>query len=313
MVTTVDRAPVRIGTAEPDSTFLTQGLALKSLLDRRHELGEIEVCSSEHASIENANRLHRGDLEFGFMAANWIGRAKAGEPPFTHPIDLRMVAPMNSGPLFFIARSDSSLRSVADLRGKRIALGAARSGMVQHAHTIFGALGMSFSDFSPVYLDFAEGADALVAGDVDAQFQCPIPNKIMTALCGRIAVRVLPFGPGELDTVLRAVSFYRLSMMRRGSVPGLTTDLGQVGVVNVLVTHARVADDVVAAVARAVATGADDLPRLNPLFQGLGDLLAPLRTAGAAALEFGGVALHPGALAAYRDLGWLAAPAAVRP
>src|SRR5262249_28622954 len=98
------------------------------------------------------------------MAANWIGRAKNGEPPFTQPIDIRMVAPMNAGPLFFVTRADADIGTVADLRGRRVAVGMKTSGMVQHAHNIFGVLGLRFLDFTPIYLDFAAGADALAAG-----------------------------------------------------------------------------------------------------------------------------------------------------
>src|SRR5262249_61752202 len=71
-----------------------------------------------------------------------------------------------------------------------------------------GALGMSFSDFSPVYLDFAAGAAALAAGDVDAQFQCPIPNAVMTDLAQRVALRVLPYQRGELEAVMQAAPPY---------------------------------------------------------------------------------------------------------
>src|SRR5215470_18310245 len=145
---------IRIGTAERDGTFHSQGLTLKALLDRRRSLGPIEVLESGSASIENANRLQAGEIEFGFMASNWIGRAKNGEPPFAQPIDIRMVAPMNAGPLFFVTRADSGIRTVADLRGSRVVVGMKTSGMVQHAHNIFPVLGMSFSDFTPVYLDF---------------------------------------------------------------------------------------------------------------------------------------------------------------
>src|SRR5262245_63258975 len=176
------------------------------MLDRRQSLGPIEVFESRSASIENANRLHAGEIEFGFMASNWIGRAKNGEPPFGEPIDIRMVAPMNAGPLFFVTRADADIGTVAELRGRRVAVGMKTSGMVQHAHNIFGVLGLSFSDFTPVYLDFAAGADALVAGEVDAQLQCPIPNKVMTDLAALVAVRVLPYAAGDLDRLMQAVS-----------------------------------------------------------------------------------------------------------
>ena len=101
---------IRIGTSERDGTFYNQGRALKTLFERRGALAAVEVLESQAASTENANRLHAGEIEFGFMASNWIGRAMSGEAPFVEPIDLRMAAPMNAGPLFFIARADAANR-----------------------------------------------------------------------------------------------------------------------------------------------------------------------------------------------------------
>src|SRR2546428_1563339 len=92
---------IRIGTSEQGGTFDSRGRALKLILDRQPQLEPVEVLVSNSASIENANRLDAGEIEFGFMAANWIGRAKRGEPPFGRPIEIRMAAPMNAGPLFF--------------------------------------------------------------------------------------------------------------------------------------------------------------------------------------------------------------------
>jgi TRAP transporter TAXI family solute receptor len=292
---------MRIGTAERDSTFLTQGLALARILEAGGIAGRIEVLESAAASIENAKRLHSGDLDFGFMAANWIGRARMGEAPFTEPIDLRMVAPMNAGPLFFVARADSELRTTADLPGKRIVVGPQMSGMAQHARAIFAALGFGFADFTPLYLDFAAGAEALVAGEADAQLQCPIPNKVMTELARRIDVRVLAFAEGELARVLERNEAYRRTLMPKGAIRGLDADIAQPAVVNVLVCHARAQAEMVHSVVRAILAGADELGRINPLFLGLRDLFEPLRGAGPAALQFGGVALHPGALGAYRE------------
>jgi TRAP transporter TAXI family solute receptor len=296
---------VRIGAAEPDSTFLSQGFALKTILDRVPALAPVDVSTSAHASVENANRLAANNIDFGFMASNWIGRAKNGEAPFPQKIDLRMVAPMNAGPLFFIARADSDLRNVTDVRGLRLVVGPQQSGMTQHARVILGALGLTFGDFTPMFLDFATGAEALARGEADAQLQCPIPNKVMTALAARVLLRVLPYTPADLDIVLRAVPFYRRTVMRKGAIRGLDTDVAQAAVVNVLVTHARTPEDIVGEVAAAVFGARDELPRLNALFDGIGDLFTPLRLEGARVLEFGGVTLHPGAIAAYRAAGLL--------
>jgi uncharacterized protein len=294
---------IRIGTSERDGTFHSQGCALKTILDRVPQLAPVEVRESKSASVDNAQRLQADEIEFGFMAANWIGRARDGEAPFTEPIDLRMAAPMNAGPLFFIARAGAPLRAVMDLRGRRVAVGLRTSGMVQHVQAIFGALGLGFADFTPVYLDFAAGADALAAGEVDAQFQCPIPNQVMTDLAARVDLRVLTFGPGEIETVMRAVPDYRATVMRHGAIRGLAADVAQIAVVNVLVTRVGVPEAVVCDVVDAVIKQAAELGRLNPLFVGLPDLFEPLRQQGPAALEFGGVRLHPGALRAFREAG----------
>jgi TRAP-type uncharacterized transport system substrate-binding protein len=73
----------------------------------------------------------------------------------------------------------------------------------------------------------------------------------------------------------------------------------------VLVTHPRMPQAAVQAVVAAAVAGSAELGRLNPLFAGMRELLAPLRSEGRAALEYGGVTLHPGALEAYRELGLL--------
>jgi len=296
---------LRIGTAERDSTFLSQGHALKTVLERDPALAPIEVSTSAHASVENANRLEANDIDFGFMASNWIGRAKSGEAPFARAIALRMVAPMNAGPLFFITRADSDLHTVTDLRGRRLVVGPEFSGMTQHARVILGTLGMSFTDVTPVYLDFAEGADALARGEVDAQLQCPIPNKVMTALDAKTAIRVLPYRPADLETLLNAVPFYRHTVMRKGALRCLEADAAQPAVVNVLVTHARVSADTVRRATADIFAAREELPRLNALFLGIGELFEPLRADGSRALEFGNVVLHDGALTAYREIGLL--------
>jgi hypothetical protein len=298
--------PIRIGTAERNSTFLSQGLALKAVLDRNPALAPVEILETAQASIQNAKRLHAGELEFGFMAANWIGRARTGEPPFTERIDIRMAAPMNAGPLFFIAPADSAVRSVADLPGKRIAIGLRTSGMAQHAAVMFAALGVGMTDIEPRYLDFAEGADALASGAVDAQLQCPIPNKVMTELSQRVDIRVLPYAPDQLDTLLQAVPYYRRTVMRAGALRGLNADVAQPAVVNVLATHARVAETVVHDMVAAAIAHAAELAERNALFDGLDELIRDLASGGQAQFEFGGVPLHPGALRAYREAGLLA-------
>ena len=296
---------IRMGTSEHGGTFYTQGQAIVDIFNRGRASAEQCMVMTTDASIHNAEQLDRGELEFGFMATNWIGRAKNGTAPFSKKISIRMVAPANAGPMCFVKLAGTAIESVADFTGKRIAIGAKGSGMEQHIRTIFGILGLSFENFTPVYMGFEEGADALVAGDIDVQFHPPIPNKVLTDLSQRAEIRVIPFASGQMEKLLAQVSFYRPVVVRKNAFRGVMQDITQVGVINVIVTHERVDQSAVRDMARAISGNLDKLPEMNPLFRGLKDLFEPLRTEGAAAFEFGGVALHPGAVQAYREAGWL--------
>jgi TRAP transporter TAXI family solute receptor len=296
---------VRMGTSEYGGTFYTQGIAFAELFNRMRADADKCVVRTTDASIHNAEQLDRGDLELGFMASNWIGRAKDAVPPFTKRIALRMVAPANAGPMFFVKLAGSRLGTLSDFQGKRIGIGAKGSGMEQHSRTIFDVLGLSFDSFTPVHMSFGEAADALIAGKIDAQFQPPIPNKVMTDLSERAEVRVVPYAPGQLEKVLAEVPFYRKVTMEKNAFRGVSEDSAQLAVINVLVTHENVPEAIVHDMAKAIAENLETLPNMNPLFKGLKTLFEPLRAQGAAALEFGGVPLHPGAARAYREAGWI--------
>jgi TRAP transporter TAXI family solute receptor len=296
---------LKMATSEWGGTFYTQGCVFAELFNRgRAESDKCAVITSD-ASIHNAEQLDRGEIEFGFMASNWIGRAHEGITPFNRKIELRMVAPANAGPMFFVTLANSPIKSVADFKNARIAVGFRGSGMEQHVRTIFGVLGISFDRFTPVFMNFSDGADALIAGEIDAQFQPPIPNRVMTDLSQRADVRVVPYAPGQLEKILAQVPFYRPVTMARGAFRGVIADIPQIAVVNVLVTHKRIAEAIVHDMASAISGNLDKLPEMNALFKGIKDLFEPLKTKGASALEFGGVPLHPGARRAYLEAGWL--------
>ena len=296
---------IRIGTNEPGGTFNEQGKALAAVLGE-NGFADIEILTTPNASVANANHLDRHEADFGFMASNWIGRARAGTAPFDHPISLRMVSPANAGPMFFVTRAGSDIATVANIKGRRLAVGVEGGGMTQHVHTIFDVLGISFDDFTPVYVNFPDGAAALEAGEVDVQWQCPIPNQVMTDLANRTAVKVLSYDQGDLDKLLARVPYYRPAVDAAGAFPGAGEDVPQVGVLNVLVCHERTDETVVRNVVAAMVAHGDALTRHCPLYATLPPLWEPLRSQGAAAFDIDGVALHPGAVRAYAEAGYFA-------
>ena len=93
--------------------------------------------------------------------------------------------------------------------------------------------------------------------------------------------------------------------MPAGFFRGIESDTEQLAVVNIIAAHEATDPEVVRLAVSTMLSNLDELSEINPLFRGLGNLFEPLRSDGASALEFGGAPLHPGALQAYRDAGYL--------
>lgn len=299
-----DDKTIRLGTSETDGTFWSEGTTIATLFERDTGTA-IQVLDAGQASIENARRLDDDLIDFGFMASNWIGRAYRGDLPFEHEIAIRNVAPANSGAMFFIVRDDSALRTVRDMVGRRVAIGPEGSGMVQHIHTIFGVLGISFDEFTPVYLSFEEGGKALEAGTVDAQWQCPYPNQVMTDIAARMDVRILDYADEDLAAILDQIDFYLPATVPTAFFRGVEAPTDQLAVVNIISAHANTDTETVRRFVETILSNLDEMAEMNALFTGLADLFEALRHQGPSALEFGGAPLHPGALQAYKDAGYL--------
>lgn len=294
---------INIGTNEEGGTFYSEGQALARLLEQETDLGPVAVHAIMSASVGGIRGLDKGKYDFAISASNWIGLALRGEDPFDAPVGLRMAAPANAGAMFFVVPAESPLRTVDDLRGKRVAIGVRDGGMVQHIHTMFDALEIPFDTIEPLYESFPRGADALVAREVDAQWRAPAPNASMTDLANRIDLRVLEYGPGRLESILSKVSFYRRATIPANAFPGTGLETPQVGVLNVIVTHESVNEELVYQVISTMVEHAAALGEALRLYEGLAALFAELKEEGRMFLEPGGVPLHPGAVRAYRDAG----------
>lgn len=291
-----------IATAEQGNTFHSQGLALGAVLAETGFADDVRIVTST-GSVANAQMIGRGEAQFGFMAANWAPLAVGGEEPFARPIPLAMVSPVNSGPLFFSVRADSPVKTFADLRGRKVAVGYRDSGMARHVHTIFAALGWPLSDIDARYLNQAEGGEALARGEVEAQFQPPIPNGHFGALARTVRLRAVPFAAAEMTALLAKVPAYAATRLPAGAFPGHDEDMDLLAVLNVLVTGANESDERVEAVARLFAAESERLADKHALYASLPGLMASARRVGVGGLEAGGVKLHPAARRAFAAAG----------
>jgi hypothetical protein len=296
---------ISIGTNIVGSTFFEQGNVIADTFKTHGVFEQIHVLNTDVTRQEGAGRLIPGDIEFGLCASNWVPRLTEGAPPFSRSYDVRMVAPLNVGAPFFVVREDCEINTFNDILGKRVAVGPRDGGMTQHMKLILQALGYSFDDIDPVYVEFDKGTEGLLTGDVDVMWQVPVPNHIMTGIEKRLSVRVVEYGPGQLSSILQAVPLYRHAIIEQDLIKGLKSDTEQIGVLNVIITNADVATETVFQFVSAYIKAAKELGDKLEVFRKLKSLIEEIEGRGPQVFEPGGVQFHPGAWAAYKQAGLL--------
>jgi TRAP transporter TAXI family solute receptor len=124
------------------------------------------------ASAENLNLLQAGRGEIAFTLGDalneaWKGNEEAG---FKTPLKkLRTIAAIYPNYIQIVANADSGIKTLADLKGKRVAVGAPKSGTELNARDIFKGAGMSYKDFAKVeYLPFGESVELMKNRQLDA-------------------------------------------------------------------------------------------------------------------------------------------------
>ena len=299
-----DKPEVRIVTAETGGAFYVIGAAIADVLYRS---GNVSFANAEAStgSVENIRLLEDGQVQGAIIAANWVSSALEGKKPFEAPVTLNTILPVQAGPLFFVTLKSEGFSDFASLAGKRVAVGARGSGMEQHARTILATLGMSFDGIDPAFLGFSEGGQALREGRIDAQLQCCIPNSAFSELTELSDVQIVNFTGEERDKLTAAVPFYSPLHLAAGSFRGLDADWDGIGLLNGLMTTADTDEETVYQIARTMIAETKALAERAPQLDGLQTLLDAGKTGGAKALQVGGAPLHPGAIRALREAGYL--------
>ena len=295
---------LRIASSDLLSTFFEQAKALGAILVEEGLADEAEVLVTT-GSVMNAEMVARGEADLGFMASNWVPRAVTGAPPFTEPVEIAIAAPLNAGPLFFVAKADAARATVAQRRGRQGAVGHRDSGMAQHALNMVRVFGWGDEGMEFAFISTFDGGDALATGAVAAQLQAPIPSGHFTELCQRTPIKVLGYADGQIETACREIPFYTRALVPADLVPGQAEDIAAIGVLNVIVAAAGGDPGFTADVVTATIRRAGDLEHMNPLFRGLEGLLAKARSDGASALAPGDAPLHPASAEAFHKAGLL--------
>lgn len=296
---------VALATSDLESPYHVQGVTLGGLWTDRKAADKVMPLFTT-GSFENARLIARHRAECGFMSSNWLVRATMGAAPFDKPQPLTMLAPINVGPLFFVAPAESNLASLSDLKGKRIGVGHQHSGMIQHMRAIFEAIDLPFSAIEPVYVHSNEGNRLLLEGEIHAQFEPPIPNPHFDALARQMPLKVLTPTDQERRAVMERIALYGEVVIPGGAFPGHDRDSTEIAVVNVLAVHAQEREELIYNLTHAIIDGAEELERRNALFRGLDGVLKFASRRLMPVLDLLGAPVHPGAKRAFGEAGYIA-------
>jgi hypothetical protein len=249
------------------------------------------------ASAENLNLLQAGRGELALTLADalsdaWQGKEEAG---FKTKLDkLRGLSATYNNYIQIVANADSGIRTLADLKGKRVSVGAAKSGTELNARAVFKAAGLSYSDLSKVeYLPFGESVELIKNRQLDATLQSAgLGVASIRDLATSVKIVVVAV-PAEVVTKIGDPA-YQASVIPAGTYEGQTADVPTAVIPNFLVTHSGVSDDLAYQMTKA-------------LYDNLDTMYAAHNAAKAIkrenAVKGMPVPLHPGAERYYREVG----------
>ncbi|MFJ8363564.1 TAXI family TRAP transporter solute-binding subunit [Streptomyces sp. NPDC093984] len=249
---------------------------------------------STAASVDNLRRLDDGSAELALAMADSAQDAVRGRPPFSRPAAVTALARIYVNYTHLVVPADGPVRTVQDLAGRPVAVGAPGSGAQVVASRLLRVAGLTGQrSVRERQLGLAESLTSLRAGTVDALiWSGGVPTPALSALAGELPLRFLPLDGQVSELRERYGPVYTAVTLPAGAY-GLPTPMGTIGVGNYLMVRA----DVPEAAAREVLQVVFDQWRVL-----LREVTAGARLEPRFAISTGEVPLHPGAVAYYRSV-----------
>ncbi|MBT5193407.1 MAG: TAXI family TRAP transporter solute-binding subunit [Rhodospirillaceae bacterium] len=293
---------VSIGTGGVTGVYYPTGGAICRLVNKGRKKHGIR-CSAESTggSIYNINTVRAGELEFGVAQSDWQYHAYNGTSKFKDKgafKDLRAVFSVHPEPVTIIASDRSGIKNISDLKGMRVNIGNPGSGTRGTWEVMEEAMGWKRSDLKlAAGMKSAETGAAVCDDKLDAYFWLVGHPSALTqeSLATCAAHLVNATGPA-IDKLVAENSYYRTATIPAGMYNN-KSDIKTFGVGATFVTSAKVPDDVVYILVKAVFDNFDQFKKLHPAFRHL-DPKQMIKDSLSAPL-------HAGAVKYYKEKGWM--------
>ncbi|QQX81065.1 TAXI family TRAP transporter solute-binding subunit [Shewanella sp. KX20019] len=239
------------------------------------------------ASVENTIKVVRGDMIAGIAMGNVVLDAYKGEGKFRSAMPVKTLFALYPNLVHAISLEKSGITSLADLKGKRISLGAPASGTAVTSAALLESIGIDVKkDITAVYLNYAETTNALANGQIDAGFIVGgqgVGAVTQVALTHKI--NIIPVSAAQSAAFIAknpAYSNYTIPSDVYNNVAAVST----LSVWNVIVVSAKMSDEMAFNLTKAA-------------FENMGEVQKVVKVADATTPEnanrLKGVPLHPGA------------------
>ncbi len=232
---------VVFSTGTRTGVYQLYGNLLKDALAKDMPRLDVDLRQSE-GSQENVARVATGEADFTIAAADAVEKYKASGKPGADL--LRGCARLYDDYVHVVVPQDSPVNSIADLKGKRVAMGQPGSGVLLIAEHVLAAADLAPKDVKPVYASISEMPEMLEKKQIDAFFWSGgLPTGAVTDLSERFNIKLVPITADLVARLHRpgaGSSYYRSALMPADTYHGDRNDAAvpTVAVANLLVTRA---------------------------------------------------------------------------
>lgn len=289
---------INVLTGGTSGVYYPIGVAMSQLYGSGIEGAKTSVQATK-ASVENLNLLQSGRGEIAFALGDsvedaWNGVEDAGfKAPLTR---IRAIAATYPNYIQIVASQESGIKTLEDLKGKRISVGAPKSGTELNARAIFKAAGLSYKDMGRVeFMPYAESVELIKNRQLDATLQSSgLGMAAIRDLASMVPITFVAI-PEEVVAKIDSQA-YQAKVIPAGTYDGQDQDVPTAAIVNLLVSHEKVSDEVAYQMTKLLY---DNLPRLRTAHSAANDIKLENATDGLP------IPLHPGAERFYKEAGVL--------
>jgi TRAP transporter TAXI family solute receptor len=289
---------LRIGTGGTAGTYYPVGVLVATVVSQTGRI--VATAQSSNGSLGNVISVTSGSLESGFSQADVASWAYQGTGIFEGKprlSGLRLIANMFPESIHIVVKKGLGIKTIADLRGKRVALDEAGSGTLISARQVLAAYGLTESDIQPEYIKPNQAGDRLKAGTLDAFFFTGgAPAKAISDLAA-IGIELLPIDGPQAQRMRKGSPFLITDTIAAGTYPG-TAATPTLSVGAQWVTRDTVDAELVYQVTKILYSAEAQQALAQGHVKGREITLAN-------AVQGAGIPYHPGALRFYREVGAL--------